>query len=115
MSDSKEKVSKAQSVASERRIIRAITVILILILIFVGIKGGMSVIGLKSEQAKVEKNYEDLKVERDELKEELTHINTSDYIEQTARDMLKMVMPGEILYIIKDKNNKNNNGNSNKN
>ncbi len=108
MSDSREKVSKAQSVASERRILRGITIILIILLLLVGIKGSVSVLNLKSEQSKVEKNYDDLKVERDDLRQELKHINTSDYIEQTARDMLKMVMPGEILYIIKDRDSENN-------
>ena len=41
-----------------------------------------------------------LKKERETLKEELKHVNEPEYIEQQAREQLKMVKPGEVMYIL---------------
>lgn len=41
-----------------------------------------------------------LKKERESLKEELKHVNEPEYIEQQAREQLKMVKPGEVMYIL---------------
>lgn len=41
-----------------------------------------------------------LKKERESLKEKLKHVNEPEYIEQQAREQLKMVKPGEVMYIL---------------
>ena len=41
-----------------------------------------------------------LKKERESLKEELKHVNEPEYIEQQAREQLKMGKPGEVMYIL---------------
>ncbi|MBQ4340826.1 MAG: septum formation initiator family protein [Firmicutes bacterium] len=79
----------------------------VVILIFIVIKGIFSFIDLKAQQNEVEEKYANMLAEKEELQETLVYINTPEYIEKTARDMLKMVMPGEILYVLKDGNTEN--------
>lgn len=92
-----------KSVSPDKRIGRIITIIFVVVLAIVVLRGCISTFQLKSEQAEVEKTYADLQEKKADLEEELKYINTPEYIEQTARDMLKMVKPGEILYIIRGK------------
>jgi len=37
---------------------------------------------------------------RDKLIRELENVNNPEYIEQQARSQLRLVMPGEVLYIL---------------
>ncbi|MCI2061552.1 MAG: septum formation initiator family protein [Eubacteriaceae bacterium] len=62
-------------------------------------------------KAETEKNsliaeQQKLTKEKKELREELKKVNDPDYIEEEARDKLKMVMPGETLYVMPDKDSK---------
>ena len=41
-----------------------------------------------------------LKEEKSSLEEELKHVNEPEYVEQQAREQLKMVKPGEVMYIL---------------
>lgn len=79
----------------------------VVVLIFVVAKGIFSFIDLKAQQNEVEEKYANMQAEKKELQETLEYINTPEYIEKTARDMLKMVMPGEILYVLKDGDGEN--------
>ncbi len=36
---------------------------------------------------------------RDQLQDELNNVNTNEYVEQNARSELRMIYPGEVLYI----------------
>lgn len=89
---------------AERRVQKTMVIIFVIVLIFVVVKGVISFVELKSQQKEVEAKYESLVSEKEELENTLEYINTPEYIEKAARDMLKMVMPGEILYVLKDEN-----------
>ena len=53
----------------------------------------------KEYEATLAQHNELLETKKD-LQEELKHVNETDYIEQQAREQLKMVKPGEIMYIL---------------
>ena len=86
----------------EANLMRLIYVIFVVVLAIVLVRGAISFHSLKAEQKAVEQEYAQLQEEKAELEENLKYINTPEYIERTARDMLKMVMPGEVLYIMRD-------------
>lgn len=83
---------------------RLLLIAFVIVLICVVIKGVFSFVDLKAQQREAEEKYENMIAQKQELQETLEYINTPEYIEKTARDMLKMVMPGEILYVLKDSN-----------
>lgn len=58
------------------------------------------VYSVKKEYEKTLAKHNELLQTKEDLKEELKHVNESDYIEQQAREQLKMVKPGEIMYIL---------------
>lgn len=81
---------------------RVLTTVFIVLLVLVVVRGGVTFFDLKGQQNEVEEKYETMQQEKKELQATLKYINTPEYVEQAARDMLKMVMPGEVLYVMKD-------------
>lgn len=76
-------------------------------LIVVCIIGAMSlslfnIISIKREQHDVLAEQEQLKKEKSSLEKELENINDIDNLEEQARDQLRMIKPGEILYLFPD-------------
>ena len=66
---------------------------------------GMSVkniFDLRAEQEELKQQKKNLLQEEQSLKEELKNVNDLDYIEEQARIQLRMIKPGEILYITDD-------------
>lgn len=59
----------------------------------------LNVISLKQEQAEVRNQAEELQQEKDQLEKELSEINDPANIEQQARDQLRLIKPGEKLYM----------------
>ena len=56
------------------------------------------------EQSQLEEKNAQLTEEKEQKEEELKNSNSTDYIEKKARDELKMVKPGEKLFVLdKDK------------
>ena len=86
----------------EANLQRLIYVIFAIVMAIVLIRGAISFHSLKAEERAVEEKYTQLQEQKAELEENLKYINTPEYIERTARDTLKMVMPGEILYVLRD-------------
>ena len=83
---------------------RILMMVFVIVFICVVVKGVFSFADLKAQQKEAEEKYENMLAQKQELQETLEYINTPEYVEKTARDMLKMVMPGEILYVLKDSN-----------
>jgi len=83
-------------------------IIAVVLLIIIGVSV-YNLVSLKMEQAKVNADYAALVKEKAQLNEELSNVDSDEYIEQKAREELKMILPGETLYIIshgeKDENN----------
>lgn len=81
---------------------RLIYVVFVVALAIVLIRGAVSFHSLRAEEKAVEEKYAQLQEQKAQLEDDLKYINTPEYIERTAREMLKMVMPGEVLYILRD-------------
>ena len=79
-------------------------ILILVIMVSVSIK---NVISLRIEQGQLKSQNVELKDQKTKLKEEFKSINNLDYIEEQARIQLKLIKPGETLYILKDKNEKN--------
>lgn len=72
------------------------------------------IIDLKLEENKLEGQRQELIKEQKKLKEELKNVNDPEYIEQQARKQLKLIMPGETLYVLPDEKDPENEGMSTK-
>lgn len=67
-----------------------------------------NVIMLKIEKSAAASQLMSLEKEKMTLEEELKEVGSREYVERQAREQLKMVLPGEILYIIKEGSKANN-------
>lgn len=82
-------------------------IITIVVLIIVLAYGGMTVkkvTSLLSERAQLQKENKLLKEEKKKLKEELESVNKPEYIEEQAKLQLKLIRPGETLFILNGEN-----------
>lgn len=93
------KAGYATRVKSRQKTIFAIFSILLCIILAQGI---ITCVGLKNQEKSIENEYSQLLQKKADLEENLQYINTPEYVEQSAREMLKMVMPGEVLYVLRD-------------
>ncbi len=62
-----------------------------------------SIVQVEMEQSRAEAEKAALLAEKARLEEELEHVTDPAYIEQQARMELRMIRPGEILYILPEK------------
>ena len=65
-----------------------------------------NVISLEITKARTIKEQQDLMQQKAQLERVYSQVSSPEYIEQKARQQLKMIKPGEILYILPDKNKK---------
>lgn len=77
------------------------TVIVVVMIAVVGVSVG-NIFSLRAEQKELEKTRQELLSEKATLKEELENVNDIEYIEEQARMQLKLIKPGEILYILEE-------------
>lgn len=101
------RISKEKQEYSKRRVAKRNRRRFVYALILIGIVAiiGTSVfrlISLKLEEEKAREALANLKQEKESLEEELSQVYSKDYIEQQAREQLRMIEPGEVLYILKD-------------
>ena len=81
------------------RFIKTAAVVVILVTIGLNLK---NIIQLKIEQRDLKAQYAALETEKDELTDELKKVNDPRYIEEQARKKLKLIKPGEKIYIVED-------------
>ena len=82
----------------------ALTIIVVLILVLLmSVKG---IFTLRAEQKELKAQNEALLLEKEALKDELENVSDKEYIEEQARIQLKLIKPGEILYILDDDKDK---------
>ena len=74
------------------------TVIVVALLIAIGLVV-KNIIALHIEKNDLEKQEQQLIETRDELTAELQSVDDLDYIEEQARKLLRMIKPGEVIYI----------------
>ncbi len=107
--NSQTKAGYSTKVKGRQKTIFAIFGILLCVILAQGI---ITCVGLKNQERKIANEYNQLIEKKADLEETLQYINTPEYIEQSAREMLKMVMPGEVLYVLRDEGEgKSENGN----
>lgn len=61
-----------------------------------------NIFSLRAEQKELKSINKALLAEKASLQEELKNVNDFEYIEEQARIQLRLVKPGEILYILED-------------
>lgn len=83
----------------ERRRKRLILLGIILALVLALTMCGREIIRLKAENASLKKQQAELKEERDRLTEELKSAGSKEYIKEQARKQLRLLDPGEIMFI----------------
>ena len=113
--EKKYKVRKTKSVVTQRQAgkkARRRMVYFVIFLIIIGIiaVSAFNIINLKLTEARTMKEQQALMQQKEKLEKVYSQVNSPEYIEQQARQQLKMIKPGEILYILPDKNKKTTGG-----
>ncbi|QOX64934.1 hypothetical protein FRZ06_17065 [Anoxybacterium hadale] len=83
--------------------------IFLFILCLIGVSA-FNIISLKLLEAKTIKEHQALLDQKDKLEKIYSQVNSPEYIEQQARQQLRMIRPGEILYVLPDKDAKKDKG-----
>ena len=86
-------------------IIKTAIIFIVIAVVGVSVK---NIFDLKAENKELKNTNKELQSEKDSLNEELQNVNDKDYIEEQARIQLRMIKPGEIIYILPDDNEKDN-------
>lgn len=85
----------------------ALTVIVLVLIAVVGVSI-KNVFDLRAEQQELAATQKVLAKEKAALEEELKNVNDLEYIEEQARIQLRLIKPGEILYILDDEDEEQN-------
>jgi cell division protein FtsB len=109
--EKKYKVRKTKSVVTQRQAgkkARRRMVYFVIFLVILGIIAAsvINIISLKLTEAKTLKEQQALLDQRTRLEKIYSQVNSPEYIEQQARQQLKMIKPGEILYVLPEENQK---------
>lgn len=94
----KEPVRRKKIKNIKRKFIYGGTLIVISVVIGISVA---NIFSLKSENALAAQKLTLLENEKERLAEELLKVDSTEYVEQQAREQLKMVLPGEVLYVLK--------------
>lgn len=99
------KLAAQKTPEEKRRIAIHRLVILASILAIIGIAAAIGstatqVIDLMNQRDEAQLRLDSVTKNRDQLQEELSNVNTREYVEQNARSELRMIYPGEVLYIM---------------
>ena len=92
----------AEAAARAKRRRRVMLVALIFVLIAAALVGRsiFRIVELQKEKAEAEAHLAELQEKIERLNRELKRVSSDEYIEQQARMQLRMVFPGETLYIV---------------
>ena len=88
---------------------RMVLTILVVVLVLVLLMSVRGIFALRAEQKALKEQNEALLLEKETLKDELKNVSDKEYIEEQARIQLKLIKPGEILYILDDDKEKEEN------
>ncbi len=98
--EQEKKQAEAAAKAKKRRKIMLIAIAVLLVAGFVFGRAVYRISELKKEKAQAEAKLEALQEKLDQLEDELTRVTSDEYIEQQARTHLRMIYPGETVYIV---------------
>jgi len=96
--EAKRKVAEANK-KSRRKVFAIAFGILIVIGVLFG-RNVYQIVQLTKEKQAQEQKLEELEDDINRLNEELTRVTSDEYIEQQAREQLRMIYPGETLYVV---------------
>ncbi|NLD11581.1 FtsB family cell division protein [Aminicella lysinilytica] len=85
--------------------VNKLRLVLIAVIIVLIVAMGLSiknVMDLRQEQAQLKQTNSSLKDRKVQLETELKNVNNLNYIEEQARIQLKLIKPGEVLYVLDD-------------
>ena len=85
-----------------KKLIKTVIVVIIITVLGVSVK---NIFTLTMENKKLEQENKNLNTEKEALEDELKNVNDKDYIEEQARIQLRLIKPGEIIYILQDEKN----------
>jgi cell division protein FtsB len=83
--------------------------VFLFILCIIGVSA-FNIVSLKLTEAKTMKEQQALLEQKDKLEKVYSQVNSPEYIEQQARQQLRMIKPGEILYVLPDEDGKKDKG-----
>ena len=98
-SQNQKAAAAAGRAKKRRRILWVSILVLIVALAFVG-RSVYRIIELRREKANAQAQLEELEEKLERMESELTRVTSDEYIEQQARMHLRMIFPGETLYIV---------------
>ena len=98
--EQERKQAEAAAKAKKRRKIMLVAIAVVLVAGFIFGRAVYRISELKKEKAQAEAKLEALQEKLDQLEDELTRVTSDEYIEQQARTHLRMIYPGETLYIV---------------
>ena len=81
---------------------RLTVLVMVLSFAFLATMCGKDIVRLKAENRALRKQHAALQKERDELKAELESTSEQEYIRDQARKQLRLLNPGELLFIFED-------------
>ena len=101
----KYKAKKPRNVVTERQAGKKARRRMVYFLIFLAIicvigASAFNIISLKLTESKTIKEHEALLKQKAKLERTYSQVSSPEYIEQQARQQLKMIKPGEILYVL---------------
>ena len=83
-----------------------LTAVVVIMIAVVGVSV-KSIFSLRAEQAELSADNSRLTAEKASLAEELKNVNDYEYIEEQARIQLRLIKPGEVLYILDEQQDDN--------
>lgn len=88
-----------------RAIIYFLGILAIVLILFIST---WKIFSLEAQKMKLEAENKQLTEQRDDLQEELKNVNDSEYVEHQAREQLSLIKPGETLYVLPPRPEKEN-------
>lgn len=95
-----EKAKVAEENKKSRRKVLLIAALVLVVLVALFGRNTYQIIQLSKEKKMQEQKLEELEESINRLNEELNRVTSDEYIEQQAREQLKMIYPGETLYVV---------------
>lgn len=93
-----KKAAKKTRINGGRMALSIVVAVLVLALLM-SVQG---IFALRAEQKALQEENNALLLEKETLQDELKNVSDKEYIEEQARIQLKLIKPGEILYILDD-------------
>lgn len=98
------RIALRRRMRSRKRILKKRLTLLGIVLVFVLLftMCGREIFRLKAENYALKRQQQELREERDRLAEELKKVGDKEYIKDQARKQLRLLDPGEIMFVFED-------------